>query len=314
MNATCGLPSVGSSSSAALQSLLENRLRAKTAANGSILYRLTWKHWDLPSGRRICALRGSNKRTSVNVFTLQGWPTPLRADGRGRAGAALHKNSELPNAVQLAGWPTPDAQCMNVNSTVEIQQARRDRLKEKHNNSNGAGLPIGIAAQLAGWSTPVALPDNKTPEAHLAMKTRMGERDGTNSKRTAVTDIQVQAKLSGWATPQAGTPAQNNNNNNNNNNEAGNSDYSRKVTAEVKTLHYAIRGKLRSDGTMLIGSCAEILPENQVGGPLSPGHSRWLMGLPTAWASCAPTETLSILKRRKISANLSKKSALEYDL
>jgi hypothetical protein len=28
-----------------------------------------------------------------------GWPTPLAADSRGRAGAAAHKDSELPNAV-----------------------------------------------------------------------------------------------------------------------------------------------------------------------------------------------------------------------
>jgi hypothetical protein len=30
---------------------------------------------------------------------LSGWPTPLAADSRGRAGAAAHKDSELPNAV-----------------------------------------------------------------------------------------------------------------------------------------------------------------------------------------------------------------------
>jgi len=30
---------------------------------------------------------------------MSGWPTPLAADSRGRAGAAAHKDSELPNAV-----------------------------------------------------------------------------------------------------------------------------------------------------------------------------------------------------------------------
>ena len=35
---------------------------------------------------------------------LASWPTPLAADSRGRAGAAAHKNSELPNAVCLADW------------------------------------------------------------------------------------------------------------------------------------------------------------------------------------------------------------------
>ena len=40
------------------------------------------------------------------VVTIVGWPTPLRADGRGSAGAAEHKNSELPNAARLVSGLT----------------------------------------------------------------------------------------------------------------------------------------------------------------------------------------------------------------
>ena len=67
-------------------------------------------------------------------------------------------------------------------------------------------------------------------------------------------------------------------------------------TAETKG--FAIRGKL-DRSTMLIGYSVETLPENQVGGPLNPAHSRFLMALPPEWDDCAPTETASTLKRRR---------------
>jgi len=106
MSDTSGRPGSTLSRSAVLQSSLENRLRL--LSTGSILYRLTWKQRVTPSGRAICALRASAARTSDSDSTLSGWPTPMAADSRGRAGAAKHKNSELPNAVELAGWPTPN--------------------------------------------------------------------------------------------------------------------------------------------------------------------------------------------------------------
>ncbi len=151
---TFGPPSTTSSSSASLQSSLESRCRAAVSMYGSILYKLTWKQWVTPSGLSRYRLRASAARTSGTG--LSGWPTPLAADSRGRAGAAAHKNSELPNCVELAGWPTPDAGCFNINSSLEVTEARRQRLKEKHGNSNGAGLVIATAALMAGWPTPSA--------------------------------------------------------------------------------------------------------------------------------------------------------------
>ena len=71
---TCGPSSTGSSASVALQRCLANRLRATTDCGGSMEYALIWKDRVTPSGRRICALRASGRRTSGSDFS--GAPTP----------------------------------------------------------------------------------------------------------------------------------------------------------------------------------------------------------------------------------------------
>lgn len=144
-SATCGLNSTVSLASATLQRALESRLRQKTASLGSTLYKLTWKTRITPSGRSIPALRASVRRISGSDCT--GWPTPLAADSRGRAGAAARKNSELPNAVCLAAWPTPTACDANRQPAQDF--------------SPTPNMTLNHSAILAGCPTPRAVDGEK---------------------------------------------------------------------------------------------------------------------------------------------------------
>lgn len=77
------------SKSAALQSSLENRLQVRLAVYGSLEYVLTWKRWDMPSGRSVCALMPLKRRTSGSA--LIGVPTPQSMDAKGYSEALKHK-------------------------------------------------------------------------------------------------------------------------------------------------------------------------------------------------------------------------------
>ena len=115
---TYGLPSSTSLSSAALQSSLESRLRAKLSSLGSTLYKLTWKQWVTPLGVSRSRLRASVLRTSETG--LIGWPTPAARDWKGATKERWGNNSRpLNEVVVLSGWPTPTSQdCSRGNGTI----------------------------------------------------------------------------------------------------------------------------------------------------------------------------------------------------
>lgn len=105
---TYGLRCEDSLTSAGLQSLLENKLRAKLARYGSPEYVLTWKSWDIGSQPQICAVRASVLRTSDKGFSglpsiLKGWLTPqaLSFDQSHQPG----KNRQQDATERIAGWP-----------------------------------------------------------------------------------------------------------------------------------------------------------------------------------------------------------------
>lgn len=124
---TYGRRGTGSLSSANLRRSLASRLPASTGCDGSILYRMTWQDRVTPSGRRICALRASARRTSGNDFgsTLDGWPT---------------------------------ASANEFGCCRDRLERRRDQCKRTADNGNGFGLNLSqaVTLHLTGWPTVTA--------------------------------------------------------------------------------------------------------------------------------------------------------------
>lgn len=153
----CGQRSTGSSASAALQSSLESRLRARTSILGSTLFKLTWKQWVTPSGVSRSRLRASVLRTSATERIS--WPTPTTRDHKdGSECANVPLNALLGRVAWLASWPTPTANCVTGAGS----------------SGREGGLNIQTAAQLASWGTPTAKTFEGNPEAAIARKMKLG--------------------------------------------------------------------------------------------------------------------------------------------
>lgn len=102
---TYGHLCIGSSSSSALQSSLESRLRDRGRIDGSTLYKLTWKIWRTPLGPSRSQLRASDLRKRGTGST--GWPTPKKGKSGGRGNPNRGKQRRIEDTATTIALTGP---------------------------------------------------------------------------------------------------------------------------------------------------------------------------------------------------------------
>ena len=180
-----------------------------------------------------------------------GWPSPKAGNS---TGPGMHGDGgmDLQTTAQLTGWATPrSTEAGHSTGNPDRAIDKKSRLEDQ--------------VFLTGWATPTVR-DHKDGAASL-------ETNPINAR------LGMEVLLTGWPTPNAiepegpkGNPAQ--------------FSMARRTKEPGKTTSNLGR-MVHFTGEMSNGSPAP----TERRGQLNPEFTRWLMGFPAEWASCAPTGT-----------------------
>jgi len=276
-----------SSASAALEQSLVNRLMERLDTAGSTLFQQTWKRRSTPLRRRYWVLVASERRTEDTVYSSV--PTPNLGDWNNsrlppeKCQAYSQKRIERVNACsQLVDV----AQALSLASVPTPTQT--DALRKPGRDYTTHNITLNHAEILSSVPSPC------TPNGGRSCSTERMDATGRmqdGTKHTA--SLEHVVKFSNLAS--RSTPSSRDWKDSSGMSETG-VDPDGSIRSRLDQLprqaQLAVIGEIATGG----------LAGTESAGQLDPEYSRWLMGLPPEWSSCAVTAMQSYRKQPKPSS------------